>query len=96
MASVMVAAYDIYERRICATCQLDQIPGHIGVMCDGNRRWARSFGEEVEGGYVAGADKIEEFLGWCDQLQRQARHAVAAVHRQPRTARPTRSSRCSR
>ena len=37
-------------------------------MCDGNRRWARSFGEEVEGGYIAGADKIEEFLGWCDQL----------------------------
>ena len=37
-------------------------------MCDGNRRWARAFGEEVEGGYIAGADKIEEFLGWCDQL----------------------------
>jgi short-chain Z-isoprenyl diphosphate synthase len=37
-------------------------------MCDGNRRWAKAFGEEVEGGYLAGADKIEEFLGWCDQL----------------------------
>ncbi len=38
-------------------------------MCDGNRRWAKAFGEEVEGGYIAGADKIEEFLGWCDELQ---------------------------
>ena len=50
--------------------QLDtaRIPAHIGVMCDGNRRWARSIGGEVEGGYTAGADKIEQFLGWCDQL----------------------------
>jgi short-chain Z-isoprenyl diphosphate synthase len=37
-------------------------------MCDGNRRWAKALGEEVEGGYLAGADKIDEFLGWCDQL----------------------------
>jgi short-chain Z-isoprenyl diphosphate synthase len=60
--------YDLYERRLLRRLSPEQIPRHIGVMCDGNRRWARSFGEEVEGGYVAGADKIEEFLGWCDQL----------------------------
>lgn len=60
--------YDLYERRLLRRLSPEQIPGHIGVMCDGNRRWARAFGEEVEGGYVAGADKIEEFLGWCDQL----------------------------
>jgi short-chain Z-isoprenyl diphosphate synthase len=60
--------YDLYERRLLRKLSPEQIPGHIGVMCDGNRRWAKAFGEEVEGGYVAGADKIEEFLGWCDQL----------------------------
>jgi short-chain Z-isoprenyl diphosphate synthase len=60
--------YDLYERRLLSRLTPDQIPHHIGVMCDGNRRWAKAFGEEVEGGYVAGADKIEEFLGWCDQL----------------------------
>jgi short-chain Z-isoprenyl diphosphate synthase len=60
--------YDLYERRLLNRLKPDQIPHHIGVMCDGNRRWAKAFGEEVEGGYVAGADKIEEFLGWCDQL----------------------------
>ena len=52
----------------CTSSTPDKIPQHIGVMCDGNRRWAKAFGEEVEGGYIAGADKIEEFLGWCDQL----------------------------
>ncbi|MBA2558567.1 MAG: isoprenyl transferase [Propionibacteriales bacterium] len=68
MASVWALAYDVYERRLLRNLPPDKIPAHIGIMCDGNRRWARSFGEELEGGYVAGADKIEEFLGWCDQL----------------------------
>ena len=68
MASIASVAYDLYERRLLHRLTPDKIPQHIGVMCDGNRRWAKAFGEEVEGGYIAGADKIEEFLGWCDQL----------------------------
>jgi short-chain Z-isoprenyl diphosphate synthase len=69
VASLGTLAYDLYERRLLRKLSPERIPHHIGVMCDGNRRWARAFGEEIEGGYVAGADKIEEFLGWCDQLQ---------------------------
>src|SRR5262245_28180411 len=68
MASASSLAYSLYERRLLRQIDTDKIPAHIGVMCDGNRRWARSSGEQVEGGYIAGADKIEEFLGWCDQL----------------------------
>ncbi len=68
VVSVRKAAYDIYERRLLRNLPADRLPQHIGVMCDGNRRWARAFGAEVAGGYLAGADKIEEFLGWCDQL----------------------------
>ncbi|HEY7042858.1 MAG TPA: isoprenyl transferase [Nocardioidaceae bacterium] len=68
MASARSLVYDLYERRLMRQIDPEQIPGHIGVMCDGNRRWARFSGEEVEGGYIAGADKIEEFLGWCDDL----------------------------
>ena len=68
MASIRGFAYDLYERRLLRNLRADQLPRHIGVMCDGNRRWARAFGAEVSGGYVAGADKIEEFLGWCDEL----------------------------
>ncbi len=69
MAALGSLAYDLYERRLLRRLSPDRIPGHIGVMCDGNRRWAKAFGEEVEGGYIAGADKIADFLGWCDQLQ---------------------------
>ncbi|HYO34105.1 MAG TPA: isoprenyl transferase [Nocardioidaceae bacterium] len=67
-SSIGSLAYDLYERRLLRRLTPEQIPAHIGIMCDGNRRWAKAFGEEVEGGYLAGADKIEEFLGWCDQL----------------------------
>jgi short-chain Z-isoprenyl diphosphate synthase len=67
-SSIGSLVYDLYERRLLHRLSPDQIPGHIGVMCDGNRRWAKEFGEGVEGGYIAGADKIEEFLSWCDQL----------------------------
>jgi short-chain Z-isoprenyl diphosphate synthase len=68
VVSIRGFAYDLYERRLLHQLDPDRLPRHIGVMCDGNRRWARAFGAEIEGGYIAGADKIEEFLGWCDQL----------------------------
>jgi short-chain Z-isoprenyl diphosphate synthase len=68
VASLRRFAYDIYERRLQRNLPAERLPEHIGVMCDGNRRWARGAGAEIAGGYLAGADKIEEFLGWCDQL----------------------------
>src|SRR3954447_20940014 len=71
VASLGSLAYDLYERRLLHRLGPEKIPHHIGVMCDGNRRWARGAGEELEDGYFAGADKIEDFLGWCDELQVQ-------------------------
>jgi short-chain Z-isoprenyl diphosphate synthase len=39
------------------------------MILDGNRRWARGAGlESVAHGHRAGADKIREFAGWCDDL----------------------------
>jgi short-chain Z-isoprenyl diphosphate synthase len=68
VASVWSLAYGLYERRLLRELPPDRIPEHIGVLCDGNRRWARATGEDFEDGYVAGAGKIAEFLGWCDEL----------------------------
>jgi short-chain Z-isoprenyl diphosphate synthase len=59
-------AYRLYERRLEAALSPQAIPRHVGVMCDGNRRWARSAGlKNVSRGHQAGADKIFELLGWC-------------------------------
>ena len=61
-------AYWLYEHRIEASLSPQAIPRHVGVMCDGNRRWARSAGlADVSSGHQAGADKIFEVLQWCRQ-----------------------------
>ena len=61
-------AYRLYERRLEATLAPQAIPRHVGVMCDGNRRWARSAGlADVSSGHQAGADKIFELLEWCQE-----------------------------
>src|ERR1700683_215089 len=59
-------AYKVYERRLEATLDRPGVPRHVGVMCDGNRRWARSAGfPDVSSGHRKGADKIFELLDWC-------------------------------
>jgi len=62
-------AYRLYEHRIEESLSPEAIPRHVGVMCDGNRRWARSAGlADVSSGHQAGADKIFEVLEWCRQM----------------------------
>lgn len=60
--------YAVYERRLARELRPEQIPRHIGVIIDGNRRWARAFGNPVSTGHEAGANKITDFLGWCDDV----------------------------
>ncbi|WP_277347345.1 MULTISPECIES: isoprenyl transferase [Streptomycetaceae] len=56
----------VYERRLAATLVGLPRPQHVGIMLDGNRRWARQAGhEDVREGYRAGGAKAGEFLGWC-------------------------------
>src|SRR5918911_1397341 len=45
-----------------------ELPRHIAVLCDGNRRWAREVGyDDVSYGYRVGAAKIAEMLRWCQE-----------------------------
>ncbi|HLR84611.1 MAG TPA: isoprenyl transferase [Nocardioidaceae bacterium] len=66
--SISDLVYSVYERRLLKDLDREQIPKHVGAIVDGNRRWARGAGAGVTDGYQAGADKITEFLGWCDEL----------------------------
>ncbi|MBO0679470.1 isoprenyl transferase [Mycolicibacterium sp. S2-37] len=61
-------AYRLYEMRLRQELarSRSQLPRHIAVLCDGNRRWARDEGhDDVTYGYRAGAAKIAEMLRWC-------------------------------
>src|ERR1700690_761205 len=58
--------YRLYARRLETSLSPAAVPRHVGVMCDGNRRWARSAGLlDVASGHQKGADKIFELLDWC-------------------------------
>jgi short-chain Z-isoprenyl diphosphate synthase len=60
--------YGAYERRLERHLDPTALPRHVGVILDGNRRWARTMGAEASHGHERGADKIVEFLGWCDEV----------------------------
>ena len=62
--------YSTYEQRLLAHLDRDSLPRHIAVLADGNRRWARSNApdEPLVVGYQAGADKLKEFVRWCDEV----------------------------
>ena len=58
--------YGAYERRLAASLRQQSTPRHVGVMLDGNRRWAKANGANTEQGHQAGADNISPLLGWCE------------------------------
>ncbi|MDR0849512.1 MAG: undecaprenyl diphosphate synthase family protein, partial [Propionibacteriaceae bacterium] len=62
--------YSTYEQRLLSGLDRSRLPRHIAVMADGNRRWARlnAPDETLVKGYEAGADKLVEFVGWCDEV----------------------------
>lgn len=60
--------YGAYARQLATQLDYDRIPRHVGVVLDGNRRWASEQGSVSAHGHRAGAAKIEEFVGWCDEV----------------------------
>jgi short-chain Z-isoprenyl diphosphate synthase len=59
--------YSLYERRLRAGLVGRKLPRHVGVIMDGNRRWAKAAGfDDPSRGHHAGARKIEDLLTWCD------------------------------
>ncbi|MGU3411059.1 isoprenyl transferase [Microbacterium sp. M1A1_1b] len=61
--------YRAYQQRIRKEIENAPKPKHVAMIVDGNRRWAKQLGLETAAhGHRAGAAKIPEFLGWCDDL----------------------------
>ncbi|WP_182354803.1 isoprenyl transferase [Flaviflexus huanghaiensis] len=65
--SIKDAIYQLYENRVSRSLERSRLPRHVGVILDGNRRWAKMIGASAAHGHRAGADKISEFLTWCDE-----------------------------
>lgn len=60
--------YRVYERKLTRELIGAPIPHHVGVMLDGNRRWARKAGfTNPTEGHRAGAAHIVDLLEWCQE-----------------------------
>ena len=61
--------YQVYERNLLTEIRRGKLPHHVGLILDGNRRYARAAGlADVLDGHRLGANKLEEVLSWCEEL----------------------------
>lgn len=58
--------YAVYQRRLRAKAHTWTKPEHLGIIMDGNRRYARNAGFlRAVAGHSKGAEKLQEVLTWC-------------------------------
>ncbi len=66
--AIKAVLYPIYEKRLLSRLNYDETPHHVGIILDGNRRWAKStLATSPEDGHRKGAEKIIEVLEWCEE-----------------------------
>lgn len=56
---------EVYEKVLLNQALQGEVPMHIGIITDGNRRYARGSGISENEGHVRGKEKLEEVLQWC-------------------------------
>jgi short-chain Z-isoprenyl diphosphate synthase len=58
--------YFVYEQLLRQEIKKGIAPTHLGIILDGNRRYAREMGfDDVSAGHREGARKLDEVLEWC-------------------------------
>ena len=61
--------YTLYTHRLRGQVLSGRLPGHVGLIMDGNRRWARQAGlANPSLGHRAGAEHAERVLSWCEAI----------------------------
>jgi short-chain Z-isoprenyl diphosphate synthase len=57
-----------YQKKLLARVLAGRVPDHIGLILDGNRRFARGIGLDVRQGHEFGVEKVHQLLEWCLEL----------------------------
>lgn len=60
--------YRVYEKRLAKAVKSGEVPEHVAIIMDGNRRFAEELGLDHGAGHQEGRNKLEELLGWCLEL----------------------------
>src|ERR1700722_16669345 len=62
-------AYGLFSRRLRRELSGATLPRHVGLIMDGNRRWARQAGLASPSlGHRYGAEHAEDVLSWCEAI----------------------------
>jgi tritrans,polycis-undecaprenyl-diphosphate synthase [geranylgeranyl-diphosphate specific] len=64
-AEVSKPIYGFYEGRLEAQVRKGRMPTHVGLILDGNRRWAKDMGFDATMGHRYGFEKLKNVLRWC-------------------------------
>ncbi|MDG4766460.1 polyprenyl diphosphate synthase [Solwaraspora sp. WMMD406] len=69
MRQLLDAGHRLYARRLRAQLAAAELPRHLAMVMDGNRRWARQMGfDDPKVGHRHGAEHLDEVLGWCAEI----------------------------
>ena len=60
--------YKIYSRKLEKEIRNGDIPNHLALILDGNRRWAKKNLSVPKEGHWKGADAVEKLLDWCEEF----------------------------
>jgi short-chain Z-isoprenyl diphosphate synthase len=70
IACVTRQIYRLYEAKLLGQIELLPVPRHIGIILDGNRRYAAREGlARPEQAYRLGAQKLDDVIAWCVELE---------------------------
>ena len=58
----------VYEKALLENVNRDEVPKHIGIIMDGNRRYAQQLGLDPKYGHYYGREKLYDVLEWCMEL----------------------------
>ena len=65
----LAGVYKLYEKYLLQQISNNSPPKHIGIILDGNRRWASSHEKPQWMGHVEGANNTNDILEWCHELK---------------------------
>jgi tritrans,polycis-undecaprenyl-diphosphate synthase [geranylgeranyl-diphosphate specific] len=63
-----IGVYKVYESILSRSIKSGDIPKHIAIILDGNRRWASSKSINRILGHIEGANTAEQLIEWCHEI----------------------------
>lgn len=56
------------KKQKCSSATVKQVPAHIGIIMDGNGRWAKKRGLPRSAGHSAGAETFKKIVRYCSKI----------------------------